>query len=69
MSNNSKTSLVSGVFRELGLLVFAVLFGSLPFVAAAQAQENPISVHAWSAKMRETTGQSVTAQAAAKRLS
>jgi hypothetical protein len=45
MSKNSKTSLVPGVFRELGILVFAVLFGSLPFVAAAQAQENPASVH------------------------
>jgi hypothetical protein len=41
MLKNSKTSLIPGVFRELCLLFLAVLFGSLPFVAAAQAQENP----------------------------
>lgn len=46
MSKNSKTSLIPGVFREMCLLLLAVLFGSLPFVAAAQAQEEPASVQA-----------------------
>ena len=49
MQNKSKTSLVPSIFREACLMLFAVLFGSLPFVAAAQAQ--PV-------------GQTVTAQAA-----
>ena len=64
MSKNSKTSLVPGVFREAGLLLLAVLFGSLPFVAAAQAQENPASVHLVSQRVQQS---SATAMAAAKR--
>ena len=61
MSKNSRTSLVPGVFRELGLLLLAVLFGSLPFVAAAQA--NPATVHLVSQRIQQSL---VTAEPAAK---
>lgn len=54
MQNESNTSMVPNVCREACLMLFAVLFGSLPFVAAAQAQENPA----------HQAGQTETAQAA-----
>lgn len=61
MSKNSKASLVPSVFRELGLMCLAVLFGSLPFVAAAQA--HPTSAHLVPQHVQQL---SLTAESAAK---
>lgn len=41
MSRNSTTSLGTRVCKEAVMMLFALVFASIPFVAATQAEESP----------------------------